>query len=379
MSRTLSGPDHKEKIITIKRRIMDQLKRFLFATTIAATVFVSCKKDKDPIIIVPPSTGSQVELNGLVGSEAGSAAGNAVYLDLSTNQTTAVARAGWDLGFYCGPDFRVILNNTSSAGAKVLTQNDLTVVGAADTIGLTLSVSQLNPLPADLVYFDDIAGSVTGSIIPEVSATDASNKVIIINRGSGGSIAARPWMKIRVLRNAGGGYTLQYARITATSFQTLQIAKDNDFHFKMISFENGELTTGQPQKTRWDIVWSYSLFQTNFGAGIVPYNFSDLIAVNHLSNVQVKEKTYADATTAAAAYIAFNKDSVNATALVTGRWTIGSNWRSTQPATGAKLDRFYIIKDAQGNYYKLKCLSMGVGSDGGTRGKPKFQYDLIPL
>ncbi len=356
---------------------MNKLKRILIAVSVSALVFTSCKKDKDPIIIVPPSSGSQVELNGLVGGEAGSAAGNSVYLDLSTNQTTAVARANWDLGFYCGPDFRVILNNTASTGAKVLTQNDLAAVGAADTTGLTLSVNQINPLPSDLVYFDDIAGSITGTVIPEVSATDANNNVIIINRGTGGSIAPRPWMKIRVLRNASGGYTLQYARITSGTFQTLQVAKDNNYHFKFVSFENG-IISGQPEKTKWDLVWSYSVYQTNFGAGLVPYNFSDLIAVNNLSNVQVKEKIYADATTAAAAYTAFNKDSVNATTLTTNRWAIGSSWRSTQPATGARFDRFYIIKDANGNYYKFKCLSMGVGTDGGTRGKPRFQYDLIP-
>jgi len=350
---------------------------FLIAAAITTIAFVSCKKDKDPVIIVPPSSGSQVELSGLAGTEAGSAAGNSVYLDLSTNQTTAVMRASWDLGFYCGSDFRVILNNTTSAGAKVLAQNDLAVVGAADTIGLTLAVNQVSPAPSDLAYFDDIAGSITNTVIPEVSATDANNKVIIINRGTAGSTAARPWMKIRVLRNAGGGYTLQYARITATSFQTVQISKENSYHFKLLSFENGVLSAGQPEKAKWDLVWGYSLFQTNFGAGLVPYNFSDLIAVNHLSNVQVKEKIYADASTAAAAYSAFNKDSVSATTLLTGRWTIGSSWRSTQPATGARLDRFYIIKDANGNYYKFKCLSMGVGSDGGTRGKPRFQYNLI--
>ncbi|MEK7226475.1 MAG: hypothetical protein AAB221_12460, partial [Bacteroidota bacterium] len=107
---------------------MNQLKSILATTIIVAIAFVSCKKDKDPVIIVPPSSGSQVELNGLAGTEAGSAAGNSVYLDLSTNQATAVTRASWDLGFYCGSDFRVILNNTTSAGAKVLAQNDLIAV-----------------------------------------------------------------------------------------------------------------------------------------------------------------------------------------------------------------------------------------------------------
>jgi len=54
-----------------------------------------------------------------------------------------------------------------------------------------------------------------------------------------------------------------------------------------------------------------------------------------------------------------------------------SKWRSTQPATGARLDRFYIIKDFNSNYYKLKCLAMGIGGDGGTRGKPEFKFERI--
>jgi len=338
--------------------------------------FTGCKKDKDPIIVVPPSSGAQVQFNGLVGSEAGSAAGNAVYLDLSSNRTTTALRSGWDLGFYSGNEFRVILNNTSSAGAKVLNTTDMNSVGAADTIGLTLSVNQANPQPSDLTYFDDISGDITKTVIPEVSATESANKVIVINRGTGGSIAARPWVKIRVLRNGSNGYTLQYAGIQETSFRTLQIFKDAAYHFSFVSFDNG-LVTVQPEKEKWDLVWSYSVFQTNFGAGLVPYNFSDLIAVNYLSGVQVKEKIYADASTASAAYTAFNRDSVSNTTFVSGRWTIGSSWRSTQPATGAKTDRFYVIKDANNNYYKFKCLAMGVGTDGGTRGKPEFKYELI--
>lgn len=366
---------------------MNQLKRILSALSVIVIAFSSCKKDKDPLVIIPPSTGSQVELNGLTGTEGaagGAAAGNAVYLDLSTNQMTAVARAGWDLGFYSGSDFRVMLNNTASAGVKVLATNDLSAVGTADTVGLTLAVSLGSPAPAHFAFFDNLDGSVMGTAIPEISATDANNKVIIVNRGAGGGISPRAWVKMRVLRNAGGGYTVQYGGINATTFQTVQIAKDNDYHFKLFSFENGVISNGQPEKNKWDLIWSYSQYQTSFPvAGVptlVPYNFSDMIAINNLSNVQVKEKIYADPATAAAAYNAFNRDSVNlaANAVAAGRWTLGSNWRSTQPATGARLERFYIIKDGNGNYYKLKCLSMGVGADGGTRGRPRFQYDLIP-
>lgn len=348
----------------------------LLIIAIAAGTFSACKKDTDPIIIVPPSIGAQVQFNGIAGSEPGSAAGNAVYLDLSADKQTTALRTGWDLGFYCGLDFRVILNNTTSAAAKVLTQNDLTTVRAVDTIGLTLATSQTNPLPEQLAWFDNVAGDLTKTVIPAVSSTDADNKVIILNRGTGGSITARPWIKLRVLRNVTGGYTLQYAGIQETVFKILQITKDAAYSFKFISFENG-IVDAQPEKETWDLVWSYSVFETNFGAGQVPYNFSDLIAVNYLSGVTVATKIYTDAATASAAFNTFNKDSVANTTLVNNRWAIGSSWRSTQPATGARTDRFYIIKDPNGNYYKFKCLAMGVGTDGGTRGKPEFKYALI--
>lgn len=211
------------------------------------TVMAACKKDVDPVIIIPASEGAQVQLNGIAASEAGSSAGNAVYLDLSAEKQTAVLRSSWDVGFYGGTDYRVILNNFSVAGAKVLATNNINAVGAADTIGLTLTTSQTNPLPEQLPYFDDINGDINKTVIPAVSAVDADNKVIIINRGTGGGIAARPWVKIRVLRNGTTGYILQYAGITETSFKTLLITKNDNYNFTHVSFTNG-IVNGEPEK-----------------------------------------------------------------------------------------------------------------------------------
>ena len=180
---------------------MLRFKKIIFpALTILA--LSACKKDTDPILIAPTSNGAEVQLNGIAGTESGANAGNAVYLDLSAAKQTPVLRSAWDLGFYCGSDFRVVLNNFAVAGAKVLAANSLADVTAADTVGLTLSTSQFNPLPPDMAYFDNIAGDLTKTVIPAISAVDADNKVIILNRGTGGGIAARPWVKLRVLRNA---------------------------------------------------------------------------------------------------------------------------------------------------------------------------------
>ena len=354
---------------------MIRFKKIIFPA-LTIILFSACKKDTDPVFIVPPSTGAQIQLNGIAAAESGANAANSVYLDLSADKQTPVLRSAWDLGFYCGSDFRVVLNNFAVAGAKVLAANSLADVTAADTIGLTLTTSQFNPLPEQLPYFDNVAGDLNKTVIPAVSAVDADNKVIILNRGTGGGIAARSWVKLRVLRNAAGGYTLQYAGIQETSFKIINVAKDASYNFKTVSFENG-IIDAQPEKAQWDLVWSYSVFESNFGAGPVPYNFSDLIAVNYLAGVTVGSKVYSSAAMATAAYTSFNKDSVTNTTFSSSRWAIGSSWRSTQPATGARQDRFYVIKDATGNHYKLKCLSMGIGTDGGTRGKPVFQYSLI--
>jgi hypothetical protein len=364
---------------------MTGLQKMILAVAVT-TGFAACKNDSDPTIVVSnfASTGvERVQFNGIAGTEAGSSAYNSVYLDFSNDKTTTALRSGWDLGFYSGSDFRVVLNNTSSAGAKVTTKFDLSTVNVADTVGygaanITLAVSQTDPQPSHLAYFDNLAGDINQTVIPAVSATDASNPVIILNRGTGGSIAARAWMKLRITRNGANGYTVQYAPLAATSnFITLNVTKDAAYNFQYISFENGVVSV-EPKKTEWDLRWTYSVFGTDFGGGTVPYNFSDLIDVNYLANVQVKQRVYADAATATAAYNAFNRDSINANPVTTGRWTIGSSWRSTQPATGANLKTFYLIKDANGNYYKFKCLAMGVGTDGGTRGKPEFKYTLIP-
>ncbi len=349
--------------------------KYINALVILSISFISCKKDVDPIFILPPSSGAEITLNGIATNEAGSAAGNSVYVDLSANAQTSVKRNSWDIGFYCRDKYRVVLNNTASAAVKVLSKNNLADVNATDTIGLTLATSQTNPLPEQLPYFDNAAGDLTKTAIPEIVVNDADNKVIILNRGTGGGIAARPWIKLKIVRNATGGYTIQYAGIQETTFKTVQIAKDAIYNFKCFSFDNGVIDA-QPEKEKWDFVWSYSVFETNFGAGPVPYNFSDLIAINYLAGVTVASKIYSNATLANEAYTNFNKDSVATISLLNNRWAIGSGWRSTQPSTGARFDRFYVLKDANNNYYKLKCLDMGI-NDGGVRGKPKFKYALV--
>jgi len=351
------------------------MKQISYALALALmAVLSSCKKDRGvTLVITPPSDGRAQTLSGGAG---GANAVNSVFIDMSTDRQDSVLRSSWDLGFYGGADYRVILNYTTSAGAKVLTKNDLTQVTAADTVGLTLAVNQANPQPSDLAYFDDASGAISQTAIPAVSATDADNKVIILNRGTGGGTAARPWMKLRVLRNASGGYTLQYARITEATFQTVNVPKNSDYNFTFVSLSNGGIVSVEPKKEAWDIQWTYSVFKTSFGSGDVPYNFSDLITINTLGGVQAAEVVVTAANAPANSYDNYKESSIAATTFTSNRWVIGSNWRATTGTVGVKTDRFYVVKDPAGNVYKLKFISFHP-SDGGVRGYPVMEYKLV--
>jgi hypothetical protein len=316
------------------------------------------------------STGSQLKLNG---GEGGASAINSVFVDFSNNAQTSAARNSWDLGFYGGTDFRVVINGTTGATAKELTKTDLAQVTTADTVGLkNILILSLGTGSFDNV--DDVEGDVTKTVIKAVSATDAENKVYIINPGNSGT-TAKAWYKVRVIRK-GTGYTLQYAQIAETTFKTLDITKDATLNFSYVSFEKG-LTSVEPAKANWDIEWTLATYKAALSATeFVPYTYSDYVFINALGGVEAAEIL----ATATVTYDAYAEASIATTTFKKDRNVIGSNWRTSAGPSGApaavKTDRFYVIKDAVGNVYKLKFLNY-TASDGGVRGYPNIEYKLV--
>lgn len=311
------------------------------------------------------SESATIQLNGIAGTEPGSSAGNAVFLDLSGNTQTPILRSSWDLGFYAGSDFRVIINNMTAATAIEVNKTDINAVTAADLDVAKLAIGQGSGT-FDLI--DNIYGDLTKTVVKEVSATEADNKVYVLNRtgGSGAVLPNDQLYKIRVLRK-GTGYTVQYAKLTETSFKTLDIAKDAAYNFQFASLVDGKTVSVEPVKDRWDIVWGYSMYFT----GTFPYAFSDLVFINKQGGVEA-----AEVLTSAVAYDAFAESNLSAITFSKDRDVIGSKWRATQGTIGVKTDRYYLIKDSAGNIYKLRFLSFHA-DDGGVRGKPKLEYKLV--
>lgn len=309
---------------------------------------------------------------------------NKVFIDLSANRMSTYPRLDFDLGFASGSEFRVILNAANGMLAYATSKNDLTKVDASDTLSLTSRFS-LNAIFSAITgtdvpswiagtpaWIDDPTGNLAKTSISEISATDTSNKVYIINQGMGVGAPAPslPWKKIRVLRK-GTGYLLQYADINATSFSEITVNKNGDYNFQYIDFEKGVVSV-DPPKDKWDICWTGFTNLTNLGAGLVPYYFQDVIIQNtyKVQTVQILNtaKSFENFGAADLATLDFGTQS---------QIKIGSNWRSGGGPTSApaiRNDRYYIIKDPAGNVYKLRFTAL---DSNGERGKPKFEFALV--
>lgn len=337
----------------------------------------ACSKDEDPIVTVPPSDGSTLTLNGLIGTEAGTSAGNSVFVDFSTDKQTPVARSSWDLGFYSGTEYRVILNHSVGATAIITTKTNLNDVTAADTTALVTSAAlALGQGAGVFTAIDPVEGTASaylaGTVIQAVSATESDNKVYIVNRGTASIDGNRGWQKIRVIRNA-SGYTLQYAKITETTFKTLNIAKDAAYNFKYASFATGAVTV-EPEKAAWDIEWGFTTYKAD---AKTPYTYSDFVLINFVGGITASEVIFSGtAANSTITYANFTEANLTGITFLGTRDVIGSNWRATTGTVGVKTDRFYLVKDGAGNIYKLKFISFHA-SDSGVRGKPVIEYKLV--
>ena len=308
---------------------------------------------------------------------------NQAYIDLSSTTLTTVPRVSWDLGFYGGDEFRIVLNSSLKMAAKALNTTNIDEIATADS-SMNIGQGQGN-----LTYIDSPDGDIKATAIAAVSGNDEDNKVYLVNLGNGPSAtqpatgsegsaggAHRGWKKIRILKS-GNDYKLQYADIAATTHKEVTISKNSAYNFTFFSFTTNAVADVEPQKNAWDI--NFTTF-TNTVGGTTPYYFADFIVTNTKGGARSYEVL-----TSAVSYENFAFANIDNSKFDNeDQRNIGSNWRGTSvigsdgipvSAFALKTDRFYIIKDPAGNIYKLKMT--GGASEAGERGYPTFQYALV--
>jgi hypothetical protein len=261
---------------------------------------------------------------------------NRVFINFDKLTATAIDRNSWDLGFYTGQeDHRVILNAATGMLAYRLDKNDLATVSAADTVGLIKTqTTYLN--------VDNPNGDLTKTAIAAISATPEDNKVYIINRRPGiGNPATGAWKKVRILRNASGGYTLQQADIASTTYYSVNITKDDAYYFNYISFENGAVT-GEPKKEDWDIVWTSSTVSRKGPEETPLPHFQNHVLHQNRNTKLAMGPSEID-------YQKFSNGDVTGLTFNTYKTFAGFNW--TPSGSGGE---YYIIRTSRNTIYKFR-------------------------
>ncbi len=352
---------------------------FLAFSILSVLIFQSCLKDDETPVPVAPSEGA------IVNPEIGGAAEpNQVWIDLSTGESTITKRTKWDLGFYSGDEFKVILNTSClMAAGKIDGATNIDAVTESSVADLMTKVQVANFVPTNTIYVDDVTGHYnTGyTAIAEISENDSENGVYLVNMGKetytgeipDGSVItggdSRGWMKVQIVRN-GNGYKIKYARLNETTHHEYIISKKPDYNFAFFSMVNQSEVDVQPEKTKWDICFTVFV---NIIEGSGTYIYSDFVIDNVLAGASAYEIIITDGSSATEAYNNFKLEDVDASKFQQDQRTIGGNWRTLGPGGGSMNgNRFYILKDPDGLYFKIKFNK--IKSDDGVRGHPEFEY-----
>lgn len=306
---------------------------------------------------------------------------NQVYFELRTQKETVIRRDVWDLGFYSGAEWRVKLNSSMFMFAGKLSSTDISQISADEVQALKSKMKFL--VDGSNIYVDDPSGSITGTAISEISENDQENHVYLLKLGNeigtdtpepGGVAVAgaeRGYLKIRILRR-NGGYLLQYAEPEAADYQQSFIPRTEGYNFSFFSFSTSDTVSVEPGSDRWDLNFTVKTGVEQLpGAGLTAYGYSDFVETNPIGGV-----TAYRVSTDEISYQDFSSSDIDDSRFEADQQTIGTSWRKVTPPDKYVYDNiFYILRDAEGNYYKLKFTALE--NEDGIRGYPQFKYDLI--
>lgn len=357
------------------------MKKILFYLLIGTTFIVqSCIKDNEDPVAVSKIEGSIV--NPAVG---GPTQPNQVWFDLGTDTEVTTKRTNWDLGFYSGNAFKVILNSSiMMAAGKIPNATNIDLVKESDVTALKNQVQVANFNTANTIYIDDVNGNFPSgyTAIEEIKPTESENGIYLLNMGkdiftgnvpvgtvtTGGD--SRGWMKIQVVRQ-GDSYKVKFAELNSTTHTEVIVNKNAPYNYSFYSLKNKATVLVQPEKKSWDLC--FSVF-TNTITGAGSYIYADFITINNLGGAGAYEVKATGSTTGVEAYNNFKISDIDQSKFVyNDQRIIGGNWREVGPSGyQVKGDVFYVIKDAEGYYFKVRFTRLTSATN--ERGYPQFEY-----
>jgi hypothetical protein len=280
------------------------------------------------------------------------------YYSLSANAVISKNRNdAWDLSFESATDGWHIRVNTSSLG-----------IWPTETTNFNLTSY---PLTEGSWLYDNSNGHPDSTAIGkwvDFQTKTYTNQVYLIGKYDGATY--RPSKKIVFTDVTDTSYTMKYADLNGGNYREVTIKKDTLYNQVYYSFSNHSVVSVEPVKKAWDLMFGqYATTLDDNGTPIVYFVRGTLLN-------PYKVEAQVDSVNN---FSALSRSDVNMTLFSKRQDVIGHNWKSVEINTQLVSARYnvrenfmYLIKDANGEYYKLKFTSFF--NDKGTPGYPAFIF-----
>lgn len=326
-------------------------------------VLTSCFKEDEKIIAHDPGDVKTVSI------ELTNDYRYQVYFDLGTGDVISTnLKKTWDLGFDCSKEgTRIILNSSNFMVAASAGPVDF--YSPIDTVGFTWRFDASSGNLDSTAFGDWISYSEPDSVIIY------SDNLYIIDRGYDEAGNLRGLRKIIFQEVTDTSFTFRFAEMDGSNENTFTVIKDPTVNYICFSFdEGGKQLSLEPPKENWDLIFTQytTLLYTDTGE---PYPYLLTGVLNNPSGVAAAQDT---------AYDFASIDLTLASSMVfTGALDeIGYDWKDVvgDVSSGSvtyviKEGLNYVVKDADGFYYKLRFISFY--NNDGDKGYPTIEYQRL--
>lgn len=285
------------------------------------------------------------------------------YYDLGTNK---VVQAGtnfdFDLAFEASAEgWHILLNSALFMTAGNSQTKNFDEVTSPSGIQLNFDPSTGNLDSTAVGKWFDVNGNDTVFL----------KNVYVIDLGLDETGNPMGYKKVVFENLAGGVYTIRHANLDGTEDFTTRVSKDPTVGFVGFTFNNGGgVVNFQPQIADWDLY--FGQYTTLLFAEGEPYPYLVRGVLSNRSGVRAKlyegEKSFSD----------FDYNDALGMVFPDALDGIGHDWKYYNLEEGfysVKSENIYIIRNAEGEFYKMHFLSYF--NSEGENGYPQFEFKKL--
>jgi len=366
-----------KSVLPNNSNIVKGVKKGVLSALAISLLITSCKEEpENNFTEIPPKKGT-------ISADMGSPLSKSIYVDLSTGETTEANVSSWDFAFES--EGKIVLINTGKKASILNT-------GSTDFASVT-STSESDY--SNKFTFEQTNGDLTATALGDwTDGNDNSkNEVYILNIGTDNQGNALGFKKLVINKySSGTSFEIKYADMDGSNEQTKTVTISSSENFTYFSLSTGSTVTVEPEKSKWDVVFTPISVPT--GPPFAPvYRLAGSAQTNSYEKVGVSiddpwyslpqdddpesERNKKDKS--ASNYDDFTKD--NYASPSEDADAIGRNWMQIlKPHSSGnyKVYEFmtYILKDASGNYFKLRFTAYK-NPNTGENGTAQFEYQEL--